>query len=145
MATQDIIHSAVKNALIKDGWTITHDPYVIKYEEVTLYADLGAERVIAAELAGIKIVVEIKSFVSPSPIQDIKIALGQHDLYQGFLEVLAPERKLYLAISKKVYDRFFEQKAIQLIVQRYQLPLLIVDIEKEEIVKWTKPPTIASW
>lgn len=144
MATQDIIHSAVKNALIKDGWTITHDPYVIKYEEVTLYADLGAERVIAAELAGIKIVVEIKSFVSPSPIQDIKIALGQHDLYQGFLEVLAPERKLYLAISKKVYDRFFEQKAIQLIVQRYQLPLLIVDIEKEEIVKWTKPPTIAS-
>jgi hypothetical protein len=88
--------------------------------------------------------VEIKSFVSPSPIQDIKIALGQHDLYQGFLEILAPERKLYLAISKKVYDRFFEQKAIQLIVQRYQLPLLIVDIEKEEIVKWTKPPIIAS-
>lgn len=144
MATQDIIHDAVKNALRKDGWTITHDPYVIKYEEVTLYADLGAERVIAAELAGFKIVVEIKSFVSPAPIQDIKIALGQHDLYQGFLEVLAPERKLYLDISKKVYDRFFEQKAIQLIVQRYQLPLLIVDVEKEEIVKWTKPPNIAS-
>lgn len=41
MATQDIIHDAVKNALIKDGWKITHDPYVIKYEEVTLYADLG--------------------------------------------------------------------------------------------------------
>jgi len=143
MAAQDIIHDAVKNALIKDGWIITHDPYIIKYEEVTLHADLGAEHIIAAELAGIKIVVEIKSFVSPSPIQDIKIALGQYDLYQGFLEVLSPERKLYLAISKKVYERFFEQKAIQLIVQRYQLPILIVDVEREEIVKWTKPPTIA--
>lgn len=64
MATADIIHDAVKNALIKDGWAITHDPYV--------------------------------------------------------------------------------KKAIQLIVQRYKLPLLIVDIEKEEIVKWTKPPNIAS-
>lgn len=144
MATQDTIHDAVKNALIKDGWTITHDPYVIKFEEVTLYADLGAERVIAAESNGIKIIVEIKSFVSPSPIQDIKVAMGQHDLYQGFLEVLAPERKLFLAISKKVYDRFFQQKAIQFIVQRYQLPLLIVDVENEEIVKWTKPPTTAN-
>ncbi len=144
MATQDIIHDAVKHALIKDGWTITHDPYVIKFEEVTLYADLGVERVIAAESNGNKIIVEIKSFVSPSPIQDIKVALGQHDLYQGFLEVLAPERKLYLAVSKKVYERFFQQKAIQFIVQRYQLPLLVVDVEKEEIVKWTKPPTTAS-
>jgi len=49
MAAQDIIHDAVKNALIKDGWTITHDPYIIKYEEVTLQADLGAERVIEKE------------------------------------------------------------------------------------------------
>lgn len=144
MATTDIIQNAVKNALIKDNWTITHDPYVIKYEEVTLFADLGAERAIAAELAGVKIIVEVKSFVGRSPIQDVKIALGQYDLYQGFLEVLAPERKLYLAISKKIYATLFEQKAIQLIVQRYELPLLIVDIEKEEIVKWTKPPNIAS-
>ena len=144
MAAADLIHDAVKNALIKDGWTITDDPYVIQYEEVTLYADLGAERVIAAELAGTKIVVEIKSFVSPSFIQDIKAALGQYGLYQSFLEVLEPERKLYLAISQKVYDRYFAQKAIQFIVQRYQIPLIIVDVEKEEIVKWTKTPTIAS-
>jgi hypothetical protein len=35
------MHDAVKNALIKDGWTITADPYVIAYEDVTLFADLG--------------------------------------------------------------------------------------------------------
>jgi len=144
MAAADLIHDAVKNALIKDGWTITHDPYIIRYEEVRLFADLGAERAIAAELADTKIVVEIKSFVNPSFIQDIKTALGQYVLYQGFLEVLEPERKLYLAISQKVYERFFAQKAIQFIVQRYQLPIIIVDVEKEEIVKWTKPLTIAN-
>ncbi len=49
---KDIIHDAVKNALIKDGWTITHDPFTIAYEEVSLSADLAAERPIAAERAG---------------------------------------------------------------------------------------------
>jgi hypothetical protein len=144
MATPDTIHDEVKNALIKDGWTITHDPYVIKYEEVVLFADLGAERVIGAERDGNKIVVEIKSFMDPSPIQDLKLALGQYDLYLGFLEILSPERKLYLAISKDTYEKLFKQKAIRLIIDRYQIPLIIVDAKKEEIVKWTKPANTAS-
>ncbi len=29
MPAKDIYHDAVKNALIKDGWTITADPYPI--------------------------------------------------------------------------------------------------------------------
>jgi hypothetical protein len=32
---KDIIHDAVKSALIKDGWTITADPYYLKYEELS--------------------------------------------------------------------------------------------------------------
>jgi hypothetical protein len=31
MPAKDIYHDAVKNALIKDGWTITADPYYIIY------------------------------------------------------------------------------------------------------------------
>jgi hypothetical protein len=30
MPKLDIIHNAVRNALIKDGWVITDDPYVIQ-------------------------------------------------------------------------------------------------------------------
>nr|WP_017306237.1 element excision factor XisH family protein [Spirulina subsalsa] len=30
MAAKDTYHEAVKNALIKDGWIITFDPYPIK-------------------------------------------------------------------------------------------------------------------
>jgi hypothetical protein len=43
MPKLDTIHNAVKNAPIKDGWTITDDPYVIQYRRTTLYADIGAE------------------------------------------------------------------------------------------------------
>ncbi len=31
MPAQDLYHNIVKNALLKDGWTITHDPF--HYEE----------------------------------------------------------------------------------------------------------------
>jgi hypothetical protein len=33
MPAKDRIHHAVKNALIKDGWTITHDPYRLEVGE----------------------------------------------------------------------------------------------------------------
>ncbi|MEP7199171.1 MAG: element excision factor XisH family protein, partial [Chloroflexota bacterium] len=52
MPAADIIHNAVKNALIKDGWTITDDQYTIGFEDVNVYADLAAERRLAAERAG---------------------------------------------------------------------------------------------
>jgi hypothetical protein len=143
MPAKDIIHDAVKNALIKDGWTITHDPYTIRYEEVTAYADLGAERILAAEKANQKIVVEIKSFLAPSPLSDLKNALGQYEIYKSFLEMTTPSRQLYVAISRKIYEGLFNQKAYQLIIQKYQIPLLVVNLETEEIVRWTKEPTIA--
>jgi len=49
MPAKDIYHNAVKNVLLKDGWTITADPYFIKYEDAELYADLAEEKPIAAE------------------------------------------------------------------------------------------------
>jgi hypothetical protein len=88
---RDIIHGEVKNALIKDGWTITDDPYTLKYEEVEVYTDLAAERTIAAEREGHKIAVEVKSFIGRSPIHDLEIALGQYDIYRSFLELVEPD------------------------------------------------------
>jgi len=144
MPAKDKIHDAIKNAIIKDGWTITHDPYTIRYEEVTAYADLGAEFMLAAKKESYKIVVEIKSFISPSPLSDLKLALGQYELYKVFLKATAPEHQLYIAISHKVSDELFQQKAYQLVVREYQIPLLIVNVETEEIIEWTKLPNIAS-
>lgn len=136
MARLDKIHDAVKNALIKDGWKITDDPYIIRYEEMTLQADLAAERTLAAERAGNKIVVEVKSFIGQSRTQDFKLALGQFNLYLGLLELTEPDRKLYLAIGDQTYSKYFRQKAVQAIANRFQLALLIVNLEREEIVQW---------
>ncbi|MEW6130552.1 MAG: element excision factor XisH family protein [Acidobacteriota bacterium] len=135
-AKRDTIHEAVKNALIKDGWTITDDPYRIEYEEVKLYADLAAERPFAAERAGQKIVVEVKSFLNLSPIHDFEMALGQYNVYRELLTLVAPERKLYLAVSHLLEDNFLSGKAIQLIIHQQKLSLVLINIADEEINKW---------
>ena len=51
MPAKDIYHDSLKNALIKDGWTITHDPLVLKWGTKDVYIDLGAEHFLAAEKA----------------------------------------------------------------------------------------------
>ncbi len=136
MPRLDLIHNAVKIALMKDGWSITDDPYIIRYRTTTLSADLGVERPIAAERDGQKLVVEVKSFVGASKIQDLKEALGQYDIYRYLLEEIAPDRKLYIAIAQIVYNTFFTQDVTQLILKKHQLPILIVDLESEEILQW---------
>lgn len=135
MPKLDIIYNAVKNALIKDGWQITDDPYIIQYRRTTLYADLGAERPIAIERDGQKLAVEVKSFLGTSKIKDLKEALGQYDIYRYLLEETAPDRKLYVAISAIAFSSFFKQDVIQLILNKHQLPL-IVDTEIEKIRQW---------
>ena len=77
----DLYHDAVKNALIKDGWTITHDPFRMEWGKRDMYVDLGAERLLAAERAGERIAVEVKSFLGASDIADLEQALGQFILY----------------------------------------------------------------
>ena len=136
MAAKDIIHDAVKNALIKDGWTITDDPFTLRYEDATVFADLAAERPIAAEKAGRKIVVEIKSFIGPSPMHDLEIALGQYHIYLPILDIREPDRKLYVAISEDAYKVVFQRKSVQLIIMAHSLPLIVVDIENEEVTQW---------
>jgi hypothetical protein len=120
------------------GWTITADPYTIKYQDVVVYADLAAERPFAAERAGRRIVVEVKSFLSPSAMHDLELALGQFQVYRVLLERTAPERELFLAVPEVAYASFLSQPAIQLILNESRVVLLVVDPDRQEIVKWTK-------
>lgn len=136
MPAKDTYHDAVKNALIKDGWTITADPYPIKYEEIKLFADLAGEKTISASREGQQIVIEIKTFLSLSPMRDFETALGQYIIYLALLSIDHPDYKLYLAISQKTYEDFFQKIAIKFILERYQVSLLIIDVNKEEIAEW---------
>jgi XisH protein len=97
---RDRFHNAVKVALQKDGWTITADPYEFSIGEVEFEIDLAAETV-AAERAGEKIAVEIKSFISRSSVSEFHTALGQFLNYKFALEEIDPQRTLYLVAVKK--------------------------------------------
>jgi hypothetical protein len=77
MPAKDTYHDAVRTALIRDGWTITHDPFTISFGNTDVYADLGAERPLAAEKADERIAVEVKSFLGASGLRDFELALGQ--------------------------------------------------------------------
>ena len=72
MAAKDIYHDACVRALIKYGWTVTNDPLTIPVDGTNLLIDVGAERVLTAEREGMRIAVEIKSFVSMSAVQDLR-------------------------------------------------------------------------
>jgi len=136
MAAKDRFHNAVKIAIEKDGWTITEDPLYIKVEEVDFYIDLGAEKVLAAEKAGQKIAVEIKSFLGASEVNEFHSALGQFINYRLALRLKEAERILYLAVSSDIYDEFFSRRFIQRVIAEHQLKLLIFNAQREEIVLW---------
>ncbi|MEC4884711.1 MAG: element excision factor XisH family protein [Scytonema sp. PMC 1070.18] len=68
MPAPDLYHDVVCTALIKDGWKITDDPLVLTIGRRSVFVDLGAEKLIAAERGSDKIAIEIKSFPSPSPL-----------------------------------------------------------------------------
>jgi hypothetical protein len=97
---------------------------------------LAAERSIAAEREGRKIVVEVKSFLGPSPIREFETAVGQFELYRSVLDETEPERKLYLAVGADTYEAFFARSSIQFVVARLRLALLVVDVEREEVFQW---------
>lgn len=134
---KDIIHDAVKNALIKDGWKISADPFTIRYEDAIVFADLAAERIIAAEKDNAKIIVEIKSFAGPSAMQEFKLALGQYQTYFPSLTELGLEHKLYLAVGNVVFEQIFQRPSIQLLIKWHALPILVVNTMAEEVVTWT--------
>jgi len=51
------------------------------------------------------------------------VALGQFEIYKSFLEVTTPERQLYIAISSRVYEGLFNQKAYQFSCIRHKTSL----------------------
>ena len=133
---KDRFHDVVKIALEKEGWQITDDPYEINVDDVDFEIDLAAEQLLAAQREHQKIAVEVKSFISTSNVSDFHTALGQFLNYRDALETIEPDRLLYLAVRVPIYETFFQRRFIVAAVQRYQLRLIIYDVQQEVIVQW---------
>lgn len=87
MPAKDVYHDAVKQALIKDGWTILKENYELEYQGDSLYPDFAAEKSIAATRDKERILVEVKSFLGRSFISDLQAAIGQYIMYQEVVRV----------------------------------------------------------
>ncbi|MGK7928988.1 MAG: element excision factor XisH family protein [Spirulina sp.] len=147
MPQRDTIHDLIKQALIKDRWKITDDPYVIAYGERFLFIDLGISRSGNAlngkhgQLIGIerdrhKIAVEIKEFRGKSFIKNLEQTIGQYTLYRLLLKTVEPEREVYLAITDTDYEELFNEPIGKLVINELPLKLIIVDVEKIEVKQW---------
>ncbi len=139
MPARDIYHNAVKAALIHDGWTITDEDYTIVVGRQRVFIDLVAERdLIMAQQGNEQIAVEVKSFVSPSAVADLRNAIGQYVMYRSVLRRLDPRRIPYLAIDIETAQTLFAEPLAEYIVADEQVLLILVDIEAERIVEWRK-------
>jgi hypothetical protein len=136
MPARDRFHDCVRNALVKDGWVITHDPLRLPWGKKDLYVDLGAEQLLAAEKGQRRIAVEVKSFLGNSEVIDLEQALGQFVLYRAILAVNEPSRTLFLAVRQDVLEDLFDEPIGQLIVRDQSLHVLGFDPQTEEITRW---------
>jgi hypothetical protein len=136
MPAFDVYHQNVKNALLRDGWSILSEHFELKYRGDRLYPDIAAEKPITALRGTQKILVEIKSFLGRSFVNDLQAAIGQYVMYRGVLEAESSEFVLYLAVPDKVYQSRFESPLAQLTIQQNQVNLVIFDSDQEKIVSW---------
>ena len=136
MPAKDIYHDTVKNALIKDGWTITDDPLSLKVGKKDIFIDLAANKLLVAQKQDTKIAVEVKSFIGSSEIEDLKNALGQYILYDKILIAKLSKRSLYLAIRKDIFDGLFSEEIGQILLSDNSLKMIIFDPEMEMITQW---------
>ena len=136
MPARDIYHDTVRKALVKDGWAITHDPLRLEWGGKDLFIDLGAQEIIAAQKAGRKIAIEVKSFVGKSEVDDLEKALGQYVLYHDVLAEKEPDRTLYLAVHAVIYVDLFEGPIGSLLLKNSRVQLMVFDPNKDEVMKW---------
>lgn len=128
----------MKQALLRDGWTVTDDPLRIQYGGLDFYVDLGAERLLAAERGGEHIAVEVKCFLGRSDVSEFYTALGQYLSYQIALKSQRPQRTLFLAIPGDTWSSFFTLPFVQEALRRHDVNVLVCDVKQEVIESWIR-------
>ena len=136
MAAKDFFHNDVKNALINDGWTVTHDPLKINVLGIKQSIDFGAEKIIAAEKGTQKIAVEVKSFLEDNFIYAFYNALGQFTSYRINLRKVEKDRIVFLAVPQKVFETYFQIEAIQETIEECQVKIIVFEPETKQIIQW---------
>ncbi len=134
---RDLFHFNVRVALEKESWKITNDPLRIPIDGSHLEIDLAGEMVLGAERGGVKIAVEVKSFLNKSFMNNFHEAMGQYLDYRSALEDFEPDRIVYLAIPVSAQKHvLFQGRFIQKRLREESIKLIIFDPFQNLIVQW---------
>jgi hypothetical protein len=135
MPAVDQCEPAVIRAFEKRGWVVTDQPFSIQYDYFprrTLYADVRFQYE-----HQIAIVIEVKCFANPDTLWDeFYRALGQYSAYRAALRQKGILEAVYMAIPLSTFETFFQRSLIQELLTEFQVKLVIIEMEFEEIVSW---------
>jgi hypothetical protein len=138
MSARNVHHDALVEALIADGWTITHDPLKLSLGNRRVYVDIGAEKAIGAEKGGRRIAVELQSFLGESDMHNLESAVGQYILYRTILGVSEPDRALFMAVRPVVADGVLDEPIGRLMLEQERIKVVVFDSTARRVVKWTE-------
>lgn len=112
MTEIDACEPQIIRALEKAGWQIVEKPHHIVFDERMVFADFSA-RHINEDHENFIVVIEVKCFTNPKQ-----------------------EYPLYIALPNAAYLRFIAEITLLRAFQITQIKLVIVDIEREEVLQW---------
>jgi hypothetical protein len=135
MPQRDRHHMAVRRALEKIGWVITHDPLILPFDTTRVFVDLTAHQVGSNGVPG-NVSIEIKVFSGSPFVDELEGALGQYILYRGLLDLYHPHYALYLAVPQSIYETRFQGRDILYVLSQNQIRLMVYNEKREEIVQW---------
>ena len=103
---------------------------------MTVFIDLGVERVFGAEKDGKRIAVEVKTFGNPSFMTALYEAVGKYAVYRNALRLDESDRILYLAMPEDVYDRYAKEPLFIGSLEDEKINLILFETDIEKITRW---------
>lgn len=141
MPAQDLYHDLVKEALRKDGWRVTHNPFRLRVPRHLRQAAPGSPEpgveafLLGAEQDERKIAVAVKSFVGIESGM-IEQAVETLAYSRALLCAMDLDRVLYLAVRRATYEAFYDGTVEPQLVSKLEAPLLVFEPRTGAIVAW---------
>ena len=136
MPARDKYHDAVRNALIKDGWTITHDPFHLQWDDKEEYVTTEDERLIAAHKLDQNIAVVIAPCLQPLPDAELERSIDLCAVYRSVLAEQKPDCVLHLALPEEVVKDVFQEPLGRLLIEEGIARIIGFDPVEEKIIQW---------
>jgi hypothetical protein len=136
MPAPDKCEPQIINALKKAGMRVVKRNFALQMGKFGhyVYADLKLSDIKTGKQI---IVVEVKCFLNLNALLDeFYRAIGQYQTYRDALELNKLDFPLYLAVPADIYDELMSETIFKGLLEKLFVKRIIVDIAKEEIVKW---------